>query len=344
MHIIRPIEAKDTETFIAFAHEASLGITSMPKNRQALIQRVEHAVSSYSKNVTHPTDESYLFVLEDLETGSIGGTCGIMAKTARINPLSFFRSMRNEVHRGIDGTQKTVPMLSVVHYTNYWSEICSLYLCDQYRHGGLGRLLSLSRFHFIASHPERFEKMLFAEMRGYIDTHNHCPFWEGIGRHFFNIEFEELMHLRDEGKIDLRDILPAYPIYIELLPAAVQEAIGKLHDETVPANKMLQEEGFYSTDEIDICDGGPKLAVETKNIRTIRESFIANVEKIVPALADATPFLVSTVGSSFKAIMTPATIQEGKIQLPVNSAEALGLDIGSPVRYSPAYQHQRGNP
>ena len=146
-------------------------------------------------------------------------------------------------------TNKIVPALHVVQHENYWSEICSLYLKVDYRHSGLGRLLSLSRFLFIAAFLERFEKMIFAEMRGYIDENQVSPFWQGIGQHFVDTTFETLTHLRDEGILDLSRALPWHPIYIELLPRGVQESIGKIHEETKAAFQMLIQEGFKVSDE-----------------------------------------------------------------------------------------------
>lgn len=335
MYIIRPIEQKDTEAFIKMAFEAGIGMTSMPKNRAALTKRLDRAIKSFESAPLHPGDELYLFVLEDLATGEIGGTSGILASTGHANPLSFFRIMRNEIHRGIDGVEKVTPLLRVVHYRNYWSEICSLYLCKNYRHGGLGRLLSLCRFHFIAFHPERFDKMMFAEMRGHIDEDNNSPFWEGIGRHFIDTTFESLMQLRDENSVDLREVLPVHPIYIELLPKEVQEAVGKLHVETVPAMKLLADEGFSISDDVDMCDGGPKIAVETKNIRTVKTSRLAIIGEINESIHDSPLYLLSHIKNKFRACLSPMIIgDDGSVLLPSATADALNVNVGDEIRYS----------
>lgn len=341
MHIIRPIEEKDIEAFVKMAFEAGIGMTSLPKNRTVLLKRIEASVRSFANTPSHPGDEFYLFVLEDQKSGTIGGTSGIIAKTGMNNPLSFFRIMHNEVHKGIDGKDKIAPLLRVVHYINYWSEICSLYLSKSFRHSGLGRLLSLSRFLFIASHPERFDKIIFAEMRGHIDEQRNSPFWEGIGRHFIDTTFESLMHLRDESSVDLREVLPAHPIYIELLPKEVQQVVGKLHDETVPAFKLLTEEGFALTDEIDICDGGPKIAAEVKHIKTILASMTAQVGNIADPMPDSPLFLVSTTGGKFKACLAPLAVDaDGSVTLPSAVAEALNLHHGSIIRFAPLHHHE----
>lgn len=335
MYIIRPIEHRDEEAFIRIAFEAGIGMTSMPKNRSALLHRLASAVDSFACTPQHPGNEHYLFVLEDTKSGQIGGVSGLIAKSGMTHPLSFFRIMRNEAHRGIDGKEKIAPLLRVVHYRNYWSEICSLYLCRDHRHSGLGRLLSLSRFHFIAWHPERFDKMLFAEMRGNIDENNVSNFWEGIGRHFIDTTFEQLMQLRDEKGIDLREVLPVHPIYVELLPKDVQATIGKLHDNTVPAFKLLQDEGFIKTDEVDIFDGGPKVAVETKTIRTIKTSRQTIVGGIDEAIKDSPLYLLSRIKPTFRACLSQITLhKDGSALLPKETAEALQVNVGDNLCFS----------
>ena len=258
MIIIRPITENDAEAFINIAFTAGIGMTSMPKNRKLLKKKVDDSIKSF-KSTSVNEAETYLFVLEDLEKGLIGGTCGITAKTGRHSPISFYRIKGQEQHNGIGLPNINVHLLNVFHHSNYWSEICSLYLMEDYRHSGIARLLSLSRFLFIAAFPERFEPMVFAEMRGQVSENMICPFWEGIGKHFVDTTFESLMNLRDEGVRDLSQALPVYPIYVELLPKEVRETIGSVHEKTKPALHMLKQEGFKHSDEFDICDGGPKM-------------------------------------------------------------------------------------
>lgn len=334
MMVIRPITNKDTEAFIDIAFAAGIGMTSMPKNRELLEAKVQDAIASFAKAVFSPGDEIYLFVLEDAEKKIIGGTCGIVAKTGKHSPLSFYRRLREDQHTGIGDSTHLVPTMKVIHYRNYWSEICSLYLMPSFRHSGLGRLLSLSRFLFIASFPERFDRRVFAEMRGYFDENRISPFWEGIGRHFVDTTFETLMHYRDEGIIDLSQAVPRYPIYIELLPEKVQMAIGKVHDNTQAALKILLQEGFVISDEVDICDGGPKLEVITEEIRSVRESVVAKIIGITDEAISSPAVLLSNHRLNFRACLSPIIMMPNlEIAIPFQSAEALEVKIGDNVRF-----------
>lgn len=334
MIIIRPITKQDTEAFITIAFTAGIGMTSMPKNRELLEKRVSDSEEAFAKAVDRPNGESYLFVLEDSATGTIGGTCGILAKTGQQTPLSFYRIEKEEQQTGIESLTHLVPTLKVVHYQNYWSEICSLYLTPDFRHSGLGRLLSLSRFLFIASFPERFDRMIFAEMRGYLDTHHVCTFWEGIGRHFIDIPFETLMHYRDERVIDLSQALPHYPIYMELLPYQVQASIGKVHDHTQTALKMLLQEGFTLSSEVDIYDGGPKVEAALKEIRSVKESTVAQISSLSSSIPDPSLFIVTNNQLNFRACLSPLQEQsDGTVIIPADVADALKIGVRDRIRY-----------
>src|SRR5262249_3915841 len=137
---------------------------------------------------------------------------------------------------------KEIKVLKVVPNSPHASEICALYLQPTFRHSGQGRLLSLSRFLFIAAHRHRFRKKIVAEMRGYIDQRQNSPFWEGIGRHFCNLSFVEIMAQLEVDHQFIPEILPQFPIYISLLPKETQEVIGKIHESTKPAYQMLLQE------------------------------------------------------------------------------------------------------
>jgi arginine N-succinyltransferase len=337
MYIIRAISEKDMEAFIKLAFQAGIGMTSMPKNREILLQKVSLAIDSFRKMVELPGKEYYLFVLEDLNTGKIVGSSGIEAKTGLSQPLMFYRLMHQTLPGLVSATPRTIPLLRVVHYFNAPSEICSLYLSPKHRREGLGKLLSLSRFLFIASHLHRFDPILFAEMRGFVDENNSSPFWEGIGRHFLDIRFETLLHIRDEEAIDLGKILPSYPIYVSLLPKKVQDSIGQVHPETLHALNMLIREGFRLTEELDLFDGGPRIEAETKEIRTVKISKIASLAALSDKEdADADNCLVSNDLLEFRACYGKVKeCGEQAVSLCKETAEGLRLNIGDLVRYAP---------
>lgn len=334
MIIIRPINKNDAEKFIEFAFHAGMGMSSMPKNREKLLNTVIHASHSFEKEVEQPGDEHYLFVLEDLNSGKVEGTCGITAKTALSHPLYFYRLETIERMNTLSNLSQKIPILRLVHYYDMPSEIGSLYLSPECRHEGFGRLLSLSRFLFMASFFKRFDKMVFAVMRGYFEENGICPFWEGIGRHFCDVDFAEIEHLQEHDKLDISTLLPHYPIISTLLPIEVQNSIGMIQRDSVPALNMLVQEGFYLTDEIDVLDGGPKIEAEVENLRTVKSSIADFVDEITNEPVKGEQYILCNSRLDFRACYAEIRLK-GKSGVCISKevAEALQLKVGDPVRY-----------
>ena len=94
---------------------------------------------------------------------------------------------------------------------------------------------------------------------------------------FINMDYASLMQMKNAKNFSIVDMLPEYPIYIPLLPAEVQQAIGKVHQNTKPALNMLMQEGFYMSDDVSIYDGGPKNRGRNKGIFTIKNSIVGEV-------------------------------------------------------------------
>ncbi|MFN4174965.1 MAG: arginine N-succinyltransferase, partial [Parachlamydiaceae bacterium] len=136
MTFIRPVERKDSDRIIELAFKAQFGITSLPKNREALLDKIEQSIASFSKQVEKPGPERYLFVLEELETGIVMGVSGIKADTSIDHPLTSYHIVNEGDHFWL------VPSIKFSHLT----EISSLFVDRPYRKQGVGRLLSFSRF------------------------------------------------------------------------------------------------------------------------------------------------------------------------------------------------------
>jgi arginine N-succinyltransferase len=129
-----------------------------------------------------------VFVLEDSETGQVG-ICALEAAVGLKEPWYNYR-VGTIVHAsdelGVYSRHETL-FLSNDH-TGY-SELCTLFLHPDFRANRNGGLLSKSRFLFLAQFPQLFGKTVVAEMRGVSDAEGRSPFWEGLGRHFFSIDF-----------------------------------------------------------------------------------------------------------------------------------------------------------
>lgn len=327
-YVVRPISLNDTESFIDIALHASLGMTSMPKNRERLVKRIDDSLQAFQQDVQKPENERYIFVIEDTQTKEIGGTSSIVAREKHEHPVCIFSKQE------FITPTKIIPILQKVSYYDTPSEICSLYLLNKFQKQGAGRLLSLARYLYIAAFPDRFDKMVWSWLRGYIDANNHSAFWDGIGRHFFEHTLEDLMHLRDIRAIDINSIIPDHPIYIDLLPKIVQKFIGKVHHDTLPALNILFQEGFQMTDDMDPIDGGPIVEAETATVRTISTSIIEKVYEITKDPINSPQFILSNNNRDFRACYGKLKrLGHHGVSIHEEVAKALNVGAGDLIRY-----------
>lgn len=332
-YVIRPIKESDFEFFKKFAFQAALGITNLPKNEERLKEHLELAVNSFSKSESNQK-AFYLFALEESESKKVGGICGIFSRTGNGTPFYYYNISSVKLQKTFKESSDEIAILEPIVYTSGPSEICSLYLDFDFRKEGLGKLLSLSRFHFIASFRERFTDTIFAEMRGYIDSEGNSPFWNVIGRTFLDIDFKTLMAWRDSGVQVAPHIFPKYPIYIPFLPSSAKEVIGKVHPNTEPALHMLLKQGFSFSQEIDFYDAGPKITVETDEIQTIKESQLKLVTRIEKLSPNTKSTLISNTRFDFRACYGALSIESDGLILDEEAAKLLEVNKGDKIRFT----------
>lgn len=330
MFVIRPIENKDRELLHRIAVESGPGFTSLPDNPELLAEKIEGSVTTLSNPDAGPGPETYLFVLEDNESGEVIGTCGITSAVGLDTPFYHYH-LSTVVHSSRElGVYNEFKTLNLCNDYTGSSELCTLYLRPQYRRGGAGTLLSKCRFLFIAEHPKRFSSRVIAEMRGFTDPQHTNPFWEGLGRHFFSMDYDKADYLTGAGnKVFIAELMPKHSIYIHLLPKDAQEVIGRVHPNTEAAYKMLEREGFRFESYIDIFDAGPTLAARQRDIRAITQSrrLRVSIEDQQEQPEGAQRYLIAnTRTTGFRC--TVAMLKPNRSQITLSSTLATALNVG----------------
>jgi arginine N-succinyltransferase len=330
MFVFRPITEADLPGLVRLVRGIVGGLTSLPPNEAFLRERIEDSRRSFSPLVRKPGAEHYLFVLEDCETGRLAGTAGIAARVGGYDPFYSYEIRQERYTHAPLHVDRDVAVLHFKKEHRGPTEIGSLYLDPEYRRDGLGRLLSLARFLFIAAFPQRFDSIVIAELRGYLDQRGRSPFWEAVGRHFFGHDYYDADVRSGLGdKAFIADLMPRHPIYVPLLAPEVQAVIGQVHHDTKPALALLKAEGFETTGEIDIFDAGPQLRASVGAIRTIRERSVHVVSEGAPR-AGAGMHLISNDALDFRACL--ASFDPTAETLPSSMLAALG----SPERVASA--------
>src|SRR5437868_4002279 len=90
MIIIRPVTLKDVDGIERCALTSSPGITHLPKSRSLREAMISDAIKAFHEDIKNPVSEDYLFVLEDLESKVIGGTCGIYSRAGLPIPFQVY--------------------------------------------------------------------------------------------------------------------------------------------------------------------------------------------------------------------------------------------------------------
>lgn len=336
MVIVRPVAASDLDDLVGLATVASFGLTSLPKDPELLQERVEQSLRSFASKPKKPGGELYIFVMEDTDTGKAVGTSCIVSKVGGFEPFYAFR-IETRIHESRHlNIRKEVSILHLVTEHSGPCEIGGLFLAPDYRKHGNGRLLSLFRFLYMAEQPQRFESLVIAEMRGVVDRTGRSPFWEALGRHFFDMDFPKADYLSSTDKQFIADLMPNCPIYIPLLPEEAREVIGNVHEHTKPALKMLQDEGFRHSGMVDIFEAGPIIVANRNKIRIVRESIETTIREIASDQLLSVNHIVAAVDEEFRACVgSVAHTADGGARIEARVAEALKLRIGDRIRFGP---------
>lgn len=337
MNRVRPIAASDLGALLELARSAGTGFTSLPPVREVLEKKIARSVASFADGVELPGRERYMFVLEDTDNGTMLGCCAIEAACGLEEPFyNYHVGLTVQASPALD-VYKRLPTLYLSNDLTGTSMLCSLYLNKDAREGGNGSLLSKSRFLFMAAFPQRFSEKVIAEMRGVSDENGRSPFWEGLGRHFFDIEYGAAEHVVGQGnKAVIAELMPKHPIYTVLLPAEAQAVLGKVHPETAPALRFLEQERFRYQGYIDIFDGGPVVEAPLHAIRSIRRSLL------VPAIIEdgpitgARPWLIANEQlADFRCAHAEARSDRDGVHVSATVAAALQISDGETVRVCP---------
>ncbi len=340
MVVIRPVSMNDLNELVALVARAGYGLTSLPADANLLGRRIEGSAHGFDKLQQKPEGEPYLFVMEDLTTGKVVGTCGVWSKVGGFEPFYAYRVDTN-IHESKQlKVRKEVKTLHLVAEHNGPSEIGSLFLAPEYRGGGNGRLLSVGRFLFMAEFKKYFDPIVIAEMRGVIDDQGRSPFWDAIGKHFFEIDLPTADYLSVVNKKFIADLMPKHPIYIPLLPEAAQAVIGKVHEQTAPALHVLESEGFKHNGMIDIFEAGPCVSCPMKKIRAVRQSIKARIGAIVESplaptgSGDATMYILSNARRDYRACIGPLREEaDGSVTITKLAGLGLKVKVGDKLRY-----------
>ena len=331
MLVVRPAQVDDVDQLFDMIQDAELGLSTLKISKELLADRIDESVRAFSKTDAKPNGQPYVFVMEDMAHGQVVGTSAIYSKVGGFQPFYSYE-VKTVVKKCEDlQVEKEIQYLDLHTTHSGPTEIGSLFLSHKYQGHGNGRLLSLSRFLFMAEFLQRFEADTIAEMRGVVHNDGKSPLWDSLGSHFFQIGYPRAETQTLENKKFIAELMPRHPIYVPLLPQAAQEVLGQVHQKTIPAKALLEQEGFAFNNFVDIFDGGPTLQSTTNQIRCVAESKTFTVKAIQQA-AEGERFLIANRKLDFRATSGQLQIDGDSVVVDESTASRLNLKVGDSLR------------
>ncbi|MCY7271167.1 MAG: arginine N-succinyltransferase [Sphingomonas bacterium] len=249
------------------------GFTNLPADKGTLEAKLAKSQEGFEREGENQADDLFLFVLENVETKAIRGTCQVFGEVGSDRPFYSYRMStltQKSEELGRIFRNQTLTLTTDLEGS---SEVGGLFLHPHERAGGLGMLLARSRYLFIKQHRPRFGARVLAELRGVMDQAGHSPFWDALAGRFFGMSFPEADEFNAvHGTQFIADLMPKTPIYVAMLPDSAKSVMGQPHPTGRAALRMLESEGFNYDCYIDIFDGGPTVTAATDKIRTIENS------------------------------------------------------------------------
>ena len=274
--LIRDIAPADLDDFQKAA--VHLDSVNLPDDRGALAQIIERSQRSFAAaaaGASEPAakDRCFVFVAAERDSGQVVGTSMIFPQHgSRKAPHVYFDVLEEERYSETLDRHFVHRVLRIGYNYKGLTEVGGLVVRPEFRRhpDRLGRLLMSVRFLYIARHRPAFRDEVLSELMPPLEPDGTSMLWESLGRRFTGLSYQEADRLSQDNKEFIRTLFPQDPLYASLLPAHVQELIGKVGPETRAVEKVLREIGFSYAHRIDPFDGGPHFHARTDDITLVR--------------------------------------------------------------------------
>lgn len=307
---------------------------NLPQDKDALAAKIGRSRRSFSGQAASEREREFVFVLEDTESRSVIGTSSVYSCISWPgHPHLFFRVRKREHYSKDLGTGQLHVTIQLDTDESGPSEVGGLILAPGYRRHPerLGWMLSMVRFHFIGLHKRDFKQRILAEMMGALTPDSRSSLWDYLGRRFINLSYTEADTFNQRSKEFITSLFPRTEIYLSLLPPEARRLVGTVGDETQPALRMLERNGFVNRDHVDPFDGGPYLEAQRDEIPVVRSTF---ARKLIAARPKGRSLqaIVSAHGTQgFKATRSKVLLTGEGAWIPSDTVAALSAKVGERI-------------
>lgn len=332
MLLLRDVQKTDLSGLQRLA--AVLNTVNLPNNEEMLQSLIDTSVKSFSGKIKNPFEREYLFVLEDVRREKLLGTSMIIAQHGTYEaPHVFLEVSEREHYSASIGKHMRHKVLSIGYNYDGPTEIGGLVVDPPMRSGPdkPGKQLSFVRFLFMAMNRKLFRDRILAELLPPLMPDGKSILWEAVGKKFTGLTYQEADRLSRQNKEFIKELFPASDIYATLLPERARKVLGEVGQDTRGVQRMLERIGFRYVERIDPFDGGPHFEGRMEEISLVRRyRTVKLAEKDLEREAETmlVGFSRETGRNRFRAVRTPALIDDQDIYLPEEAKEHLGASTG----------------
>ncbi len=316
---------------------AQFSLLNLPSDKKVLSEKIERSLASFAGDLPPPEAE-YLFVVEDLEQGQLAGSSLIISKHGNEeSPHYYFKILKRNRFSEDLGIGFIHQVLRLCEDANGPTEIGGLLIDRNYRRRPekLGRQISLIRFVYMGMNPEDFQPRVLCELTPPLAEGGRSEFWEALGRRFTGLPYQEADLISQRNKEFIRSLFPEEDIYLTLLDSRARLVLGRVGQETRPAQHLLESIGFKYLQEVDPFDGGPHFGAELQDISVVKNGgWVSVLESNRAQFAKHALIGIKREGM-FRGAQTAYEDQDGGVVLPAMTMRGLNLGPGEKVFLSP---------
>jgi arginine N-succinyltransferase len=332
---LRSVRTSDLQALQSLAGQFSL--LNLPADKKILGEKIERSIESFAGKLPKREAE-YLFVVEDLEHERVVGSSLILAKHGNEDvPHYFFRLVKKNRFSEDLGIGFIHQVLQLKEDIDGPTEIGGLLIDRSYRRRPekLGKQISLVRFLYMAMARDEFENRVLCELTPPLAEGGRSEFWEALGRRFTGLPYQEADLISQKNKEFISSLFPEEDIYLCLLDSKARLVMGRVGDETRPAQHLLESIGFQYLHEVDPFDGGPHYGANVEDISIVKNGSWMTIRTEEKGRFADHALIGIRRDEEFKAEFAAYDRQGDTITVPKVSLKALDVEPGEKVFFSP---------
>jgi arginine N-succinyltransferase len=357
MFLIRQSQPKDVGTLLKLAR--MVFFINLPPDEQIITDKIAHSARCFKhaagvapesghratrkrkeppKGWAEMDSDLFMFTLEDTEAGGVIGTSQVKSHMGGPgNPNWSMQLIEKNFFSKELGQGTTHTVMKLYGDESGPSEVGGLILQPSHRGHRLrpGRFLSFVRFHYIALHRELFAQRVLAEMLGVVSDEGDSAFWDAFGRKFIPVSYVEADRFCQHNRAFISELLPHDELFITLLPLEIQNLVGVVGKETIPARRLLEKLGFANRGFVDPFDGGPHLDAPTDEITLVKSTRRLSLGKATTRANNHGIVSITAKDGSFRAVEVPCLVEGDTVRVSKEAMALLEAKSGAKAGFTP---------